>query len=73
MGEIVLIESQKNKKWSESLIEHGVTSLILFPIRYELELLGYMWATNFDVEKANEIKEIMQLTMYFVSSSVANF
>ncbi len=64
---------QKNKKWSESLIEHGVTSLILFPIRYELELLGYMWATNFDVEKANEIKEIMQLTMYFVSSSVANF
>ena len=64
---------QKNKKWSDSLSEHGVTSLVLFPIRYESELLGYMWATNFDTEKANEIKEIMELTMYFVSASVANF
>ena len=51
---------------------HSVKSIILFPMKFGQELLGYIWATNFDTEKADQIKATMELVTYFVSSSVAS-
>ncbi|MBO4696314.1 MAG: GGDEF domain-containing protein [Lachnospiraceae bacterium] len=63
---------EKNPKWYQSLYNHGVTSIVLFPLKAGGELLGYIWATNFDTGKADEIKEIMELTTYFVTSEVSS-
>lgn len=62
----------KDPDWYESLTSHTVESMVLFPMRFGQELLGYIWATNFDTDKADEIKETMELVTYFVSSSVAS-
>ncbi|MBQ6105116.1 MAG: GGDEF domain-containing protein [Lachnospiraceae bacterium] len=63
---------EKHPEWYQSLCNHGVTSIVLFPLKSGDEVLGYIWATNFDTDKTDHIKEVMELTTYFVTSEVAN-
>lgn len=63
----------RNLLWYESLINAGVTSLVLFPLKYNNETLGYIWAINFDESKAAKIKETLELTTYFIASEIANY
>lgn len=63
---------EKNPVWYESMTTHRVESIVLFPMKFGGELLGYIWATNFDTQKADQIKETMELTTFFVASSVAS-
>ncbi len=63
---------QKNPRWYETLAANRVTSIVLFPLRSGSSLLGYMWATNFNTESADRIKETLELTNFFIASSVAN-
>ena len=39
--------------------EFGVETIVLFPIKFQNELLGYMWATNFAPEKAAAISAFL--------------
>ena len=64
---------QINNKWYLSLNEAGVTSVVLFPLRHNKELLGYIWAINFDTENTQRIKETLELTTFFISSEIASY
>ena len=64
---------ERNLAWYESLKHFGVQSVILFPMKYKGEILGYIWGTNFDAANADKIKETMELTTFFVASTVANY
>ena len=50
-----------------------MNSLVLFPLRARGELLGYIWATNFDVANTLRIKETLELTTFFLASEIANY
>lgn len=63
---------EKNPAWYESLKKEHVESLVLFPLDVNDETLGYIWASNFDVNNAVKIKETLELTIYFVASEIAN-
>ena len=63
---------EKNHKWYDSLIKNDVDSLVLFPLKANDELMGYMWVTNFDTEHAVRIKETLELTTFFLSSEIAS-
>lgn len=63
---------ERNPGWYDSLTGSGVESIILFPLKNGLELLGYIWVTNFNTEKASTIKETLELTTYFIGSEIAN-
>ena len=63
---------ERNPGWYASLTGSGVESIILFPLKNGLELLGYIWVTNFNTEKASTIKETLELTTYFIGSEIAN-
>lgn len=63
---------QKNPRWHETLVAHGITSIVLFPLHSGESLLGYIWATNFNTQNADRIKETLELTTFFVASAVAN-
>ncbi|MBO4533331.1 MAG: GGDEF domain-containing protein [Treponema sp.] len=63
---------QKNKKWYDSLQKNSVESIVLFPLRANDELMGYMWVTNFDTEHTVKIKETLELTTFFLSSEIAS-
>lgn len=63
---------EKNKAWHDDLIFSGVESMVLFPLRTNGNLLGYIWATNFATQNASRIKETLELTTFFVSSEISN-
>lgn len=69
------METLKNLSpgWHNSLTNAGVTSLVLFPLKARGELLGYIWATNFDVGSTPKIKETLELTTFFLASELSGY
>lgn len=61
-----------NPVWYSHIKEAGVNNIILFPLRYRNEIIGFIWATNFDVNSALKIKENLELTTYFLASELAS-
>jgi len=65
--------SKVNPLWYGTLKEAGVASVIMFPLRYEREILGFMWATNFDTQNTVPIRETLELTTFFISSQLSRY
>ena len=63
---------ERNKPWCDELIYTGVKTMVLFPLRKNGNLLGYIWSTNFTPENAGRIKEILELSSLFISSEISN-
>lgn len=66
------ILEERNKLWHDSLVGAGIDTLVLFPLRQGDKTLGYIYALNFDAERAQKIKETLELTTYFIASEIAN-
>lgn len=64
---------ERNPRWHASLMDAGVQSLVLFPLIYNEEILGYIWAVNFDTDNADNIKDILELTTHLIASEIANY
>ena len=62
-----------SSEWYESLKEAHVGSFMLFPLRYDKEVLGFIWLTNFDTTNTMRIKETMELITFFISSKLSNY
>lgn len=63
---------ERNPAWYESLADAGVDRLVLFPLFSRGRLLGYIYAANFRAEKAQHIRDTLELTTYFIASEIAN-
>lgn len=63
---------EKNPAWYESLMANHVDSIVLFPLTYNDEILGYIWACTFDTENTVKIKQTLELTTFFVASEIGN-
>ena len=63
---------ERNPLWYGSLTAAGVKSVVLLPLRSGTEILGYIWALDFDVERTVTIKETLELTAFFISAHIAN-
>lgn len=64
---------EQNPIWKASLEQAGVKTVVLYPLRHGGELLGYMWALNFNVENVLKIKETLELTTFFLASEISNY
>ncbi|MCR5188433.1 MAG: hypothetical protein K6C97_05815 [Treponema sp.] len=67
------VVKDRNPEWYASLQEANIKSLVLFPLKFGYELLGYIWATNFDTNNTVRIKETLELTSFFLGSEIANY
>ena len=65
--------SETNNMWYLTLEEAGVESIVLFPLRHNREMIGYIWVTNFNIENTQRIKETLELTSFFLSSEIAGY
>jgi diguanylate cyclase (GGDEF)-like protein len=80
-GDCIIIQNQAdmehiknvNNPWYQTLVEAGVKSVVLFPLIQGTDLLGFIWATNFDTENTLRIKETLELTTFFISSHIARY
>ena len=59
--------------WFLNLQEAGVNSFILFPLRYDNKVLGFIWASNFDTTNTMRIKETLELMTFFISSKLSSY
>lgn len=64
---------ERNPAWHQSLAVAGVTRLALSPLHSGGRLLGYIYAVNFQPEKASHIRDTLELATYFVASEIANY
>ena len=64
---------ERNPAWAASLTEIGVQTIVLFPLRHSDQVLGYLWAVNYNVEEVVKIKNTLELTTYFLASELANY
>jgi len=61
-----------NQIWYEDLRKANVSSIVFLPLRYAGEILGYIWATNFETADTIRIKETLELTTFFISSKLSS-
>ena len=64
---------ERNPVWYQSLHDAGAKNIILFPLKSRDHLLAYMWAINFNAEKAIEIKETLELATFILGSELGNY
>lgn len=63
---------KRNPAWYDSMAEFGVESLLMYPLIYSGNTIGFLWATDFDVSDPIRTKETLELTVYFLASGIAN-
>ena len=59
-------------KWGASLRGANVKTLVIYPLKSENDVIGYIWATNFDNSRTMQIKEILEITTFILSAEIAN-
>ena len=64
--------AEVNPTWHKALTDDGVRSVVLVPLQYNGDTLGYMWALNFNAENTVKIKETLELTTFFLAAEIAN-
>lgn len=55
-----------------SLISHGIRNIILYAIRYNQTIVGFIWAANYDTEKMEQIKETLELSTFLIAAVITN-
>ncbi|SFB66608.1 GGDEF domain-containing protein [Ruminococcus albus] len=71
LDDLSIIE-ERDPVWYRSLKSFNVNKLILTAIRYDHDLVGFIWAINFDTEKTMEIKETLELTTFMLGARISH-
>ena len=66
------VVKERNPIWYDSLTNAGGDNIVLFPLKFGDELLGYIWAINFDADDAPKIKQTLETTTLIISSEIYN-
>lgn len=64
---------ERNPVWHNSITSAGGKTIVLFPLMFKDELLGFMWAINFSDDKALTIKETLELTSFILASELYSY
>ena len=67
------VVKERNPVWYDSITSAGGKSIVLFPLRSQGELLGYIWAINFNAENSPRIKETLELTTFILGSEIGGY
>ena len=66
------VVKERNPIWYESFTSAHGKNIILFPLKFGEDLIGYIWAMNYDTAKATSIKETFETTAYILASAISN-
>ena len=71
LDDLSVIE-KRDPVWHKSLIQNGIKNIILYAVRNNQQLVGFIWAANFDTSKMAMIKETLELTTFLIGAVIAN-
>ena len=63
---------ERDPAWYNSLVLYGVDSIVLYAVRFNQVLVGFIWAANFDTTKMLQIKETLEMTSFLIAVVIAN-
>ena len=63
---------ERDPVWYNSLSMFGIRSIVLFAVRFNKAVIGFIWAANFDKSKLMHIKETLELTSFLIGAVIAN-
>ncbi len=66
------VVEERDPIWYRSLVNNGIRNLILYAIRYERTLVGFIWAANFTFDNIEIIKETFELSIFMIGSVLSN-
>ncbi len=72
LDDLSVIED-RDPMWYKSLKSHGIRNLILYAVRYNQLMVGFIWAANYDTSKMMQIKETLELTTFMIAAVIANY
>lgn len=67
------VVKKRNPIWYDSITSAGGKTIVLFPLEFKNELLGYIWAINFNDKVADTIKETLELTTFILASEIYSY
>ena len=67
------VVKERNPVWHESLTSAGARNIVLFPLKSRDQLLGYIWAINYDAENVVTIKDTLEITTFILGSELGNY
>ena len=66
------ILQQRDPAWYKLLCDLDVKNIILYAVRNNQNLVGFILAANYDAAKMVQIKETLELTAFLISAVIAN-
>lgn len=66
------VVQERDSVWYQSLQKNGIRNIILYAVRNNQTLVGFIWAANFDASKMMQIKETLELTTFLIAAVIAN-
>ena len=77
MSDCLLLEDlkvieERDPVWFRSLCKNGVTNIVLYEIRCQRTLVGFIWAANVDASKMMKIKQTLELTSFLLAAVIQN-
>lgn len=72
LEDLTVIE-ERDPKWYRSLCTHGIRNIILYAVRFNQMLVGFIWVANYDTSNMLQIKETLELTTFLIAAVIANF
>lgn len=66
------IIKERDAEWYDSLIRHNIRNIVLFAVRFNQMLVGFIWAANYDTEKMMMIKETLEKASFIIAAVIAN-
>ncbi len=67
------VVKERNPIWHESITAAGGKNIVLFPLRSQGQLLGYMWAINYNADDSIKIKETLELMTFLLGSEIGGY
>lgn len=61
-----------NYMWYTAMKSVGVYNLVLYPLRLNGEIIGYLWTTNFDSANTENIKATLEVATYILATEISN-
>ena len=63
---------ERDPDWYKSLCNFQVKNLVLYAVRFNQTLVGFIWAADFDASKMITIKEILEMSSFLIGAVIAN-
>ena len=64
---------RSNPVWYDSIRPSGARNIILFPLKYRSETLGFIWAVSYDVSRTDRIRETLEIATAFLACEIAGY